>query len=202
MKKYPRAKLHNGLIRYECRNGLGVDNPKVISCLHKLDMVPLELQALIAKEGFDIIFFNGPLTDNWEQEHNKGKKPKGYSKGKIWDKIQGVYNCGMKRALIGINGDYYPSDPISLENIFLHEFGHGFDDLIGKFFCNKYISEMEEIIQAAEEEPFKAKYFNYPIEYVAKSVNYFYSNYHSRKKLRENQPTIFEILNEINDECK
>jgi len=202
MKKFPNAKLYNGLIRYECRNGLGINNPKVISHLHELDLIPLKLQEVIVAGGLDIIFFNGQLTDNWELRKSKGKKPRGWEKGDIWDKVPG--GVAGVRVYIGINGDYYWT-PEGKDNIFLHEFGHGFDKIVGKRFYHKPISREPIIRQAVKEEPFKGDgedYFHYPLEYVAESVDWFYSNYHSRRKLRENQPTIFEFLSEINNRCK
>jgi hypothetical protein len=192
-------KLHNCLIKYECRNGVGVNDLHVVECLDKLKRVPLNLQGIIGKEGLKVIFFNGPLTKNLEIKRIESLLNY-YDEEMDWDKIYGIYYPYLKKVFIGIKGDY--DRHFSVKGTFLHEFGHGFDDIIGGYFYHKQISKLKKVRNAIEEEPFYDEYYHIPKEYVANSVKLFYYDSHSREILRKKHPTIFGILNGINNECK
>jgi hypothetical protein len=200
MKKYPKAKLHNGLIKYECRNGVGIHNVQVIECLDKLNRVPLNLQEIIGKEELEVIFFNGPLTANPEIKRTEYILNY-YDEDTNWSKIYGIYYPYSRKIFIGIKGNYYPRH-FSIKGTFLHELGHGFDHIIGEYFYHKQISKLKKVRNAIEEEPFYDEYYHIPKEYVANSVKLFYYDSHSKGILRKKHPTIFGILDDINNECK
>jgi hypothetical protein len=188
------------MIKYECRNGVGIHNFHVMECLDKLKRVPLNLQEIIGKEGLKIIFFNGPLTKNLEIKRTEYILNY-YDEDTDWSKIYGIYYPYSKKVFIGIKGNYYPRH-FSIKGTFLHEFGHGFDHIVGEHFYNKQISKLKKVRNAIEEEPFYDEYYHIPKEYIANSVKLFYYDSHSREILRKKHPTIFKILNEINEECK
>jgi len=185
-------------IRYA--NEIRPYDPMVIRSLNKLKRVPLGLQEIVAKEGDHIVFFNGRITDFPEFEYLKGVMLGGLNWGTYGD-VAGVYNPTSGGIFVKISSN---------EDTILHEFGHSFDNAIGKYICfsirmggldlfNKPLSSKKSVLRAIKNEPFVSwgSDLSNPKEYVAHAFQLFYSSDESRKQLEEKNPTIFQLLSKI-----
>src|SRR3989344_192249 len=182
------------MLSAEYRNNLDPAHPQIKKYLSQLENIPGHLQEIIAREA-EIVFFNGKITDNRELQFLRGIKPERWNEG-TWDKAPGCYlllHPSSRRRLIFAcieNGDSLHSE------VFLHELGHGYDDIIGRHFFASYLSETKIVQAAAKIESFRDRYYHDPQEYVANSVEMFYKSSQSRSRLKK-YPAIFELLTEL-----
>ncbi|MGD9276890.1 MAG: hypothetical protein PVJ67_06995 [Candidatus Pacearchaeota archaeon] len=183
--------LESEFIICEYRNGTQPDNVKVQEYLQQLERVPLGLQEIIANEGSYIVFFNGAITDNPEMRHVKGVRPRNWDRY-TWDNVCAAHDSSSKAILIGIEGDY-----VGMDDPFLHEFGHSFDDRVGEHLRSYPMSEWSEVLQALKSEPFPKSYHGHPREYVANSVDLFYRSDRTNRQLSGSNPSMFQLLREL-----
>jgi hypothetical protein len=69
-----------------------------------------------------------------------------------WDYVDGMYEAGLRKVFIGIEGSYYPTDKERFpqwyrehRDIFLHELGHDMDDILGESVYGHSVSELKII---------------------------------------------------------
>lgn len=161
------------------RKGVKANNPRVQEHMRKIERVPDQLQRIIADHGSYIVFFNGPLTDNWEVEHLKGEIPPGWEDtNHKWEDLRAAYAYFPKAVLIGIEGDYAKSD----SEASLHEYGHSFDDLIGREFYKMPLSSTPKVkdILKRKRELYSNKDLKEISKNIAESIGQFL-NKHSSK---------------------
>ena len=190
--------IKSRFIRCEYRKGVRLNNEKVQEHLHKLERVPQNLQKCIAESGAYIVFFNGQLTDNFEAVNEKGVTPSGWDNHYTWDDIPAAYDdINFKAILVGIEGNYAKTG----SHLFLHEFGHCFNDEIGRILFKKPISETDAVVSAIQREPFLSLngYLQRPKEYVAHSIEKFYLDETTKLYLKIAHPRIYGILSNIED---
>ncbi len=185
-------------IRCEYRNGVSPDDAKVQGYLRQLQRVPESLQEIMAKEGAYIVFFNGPMTDNPELAHRKGKVIPRWvelygDNVSTFDYLSGIHIPKQKAVLMGIHGVYVPGR----RDIFLHELGHSFDDLVGTRMQGMSLSATDKVKGAIQTEPFDIDYCNHPREYVAQTFADLCWNRATRRELRQKHPQIHKLLSEI-----
>ena len=176
---------------HQYRNGANPSQPKVQRHLYDLEKVPDQIQRIIAEEGGYVIFFNGPITDNPEAAHLKGKRVPGWKREVLIDNLASLHNSKSGAVLLGILcGDFQGRIGAAL-----HEYGHSYDDKVGKRFFGKPLSKTIIVEDAIEQQPFRDPYLNRPREHVAESVNDYHGNSWEKKQLREKHPVMFNLLN-------
>ena len=111
---------------------------------------------------------------------------------KIRIQLEKPKSDGPFPVLIGVEGDYVETD-----DPFLHEFGHSFDDIVGRNIRGCPMSEWWEVLQALKTEPFPDWYYNHPSEYVANAVDLFFNSDRTNRHLEMNNPSIFQLLQEL-----
>jgi len=173
----------------EYRTGVDSNDSRVRKHIERIERVPDQLQKIIADQWGYIAFFNGSITDQPEFRREKGRVAGGYNRT-TWDVLPGGYYQSKHAVLIGVDGDYIPID---LE-LALHEYGHSFNDEIGRFFFGESLSETPIVLDAIQKRPFNFNPWNDPHEFVAHSVELFYS---CRYEFELQQPEVHEFLREL-----
>ena len=179
---------------------------KVKNIILKLNNLDYKVINIFNKNSLEIILFTGLLTDNLELSNLKSITPRNYPSNMIWDHVDGIYKSDLKKIFIGLYGDYY----LKNRDIFLHELGHAFDDIIGYNVYGHPISELLEIQNIIETEPFedlpnqkiKGYYNKHPREYVANSFDMYSNNDETNNYLKVNHNKIWNIINDTINNIK
>lgn len=158
----------------------------------QIEKVPDKVQELISKQGCEIVFFKGPITDNPEWVKHRGENPTGWFSEYTWDDLNAGYKEDVKKVFFGVD-----KSVIEMEDPSLHEYGHAFDYIVGKYFYGKRFSKIDDFLKVMEGEPFDFNYFNNPREYIANSFDMYYRSDETRERLRLKNPGIFKLLSEV-----
>lgn len=185
------------------------NHPKVKNILKQYKHLSPEILNCLKKGGLKIIIFKGQLCDNPELENYKGLVPRNWPKDMTWDYVDGMYEEGLRKVFIGIEGSYYSTDKekfpqwyIEHRDIFLHELGHAMDDILGESVYGYSVSKLKIIHSLTIKEPFKKNYYNRHVrEYLANAFDMYFRSDETRNKLQKNHKTIFNILKEVEDLC-
>lgn len=177
----------------EYRTGVDPNHARVRGGIEEIERVPDQLQKIIADQGGYIAFYNGPITDQPEFRYLKGKIAS--ADGTTWDVLSGGYDPSKHVGLIGVDGNYI----FQREGAALHEYGHGFNQLVGNFFFRKPLSKTAEVLEAIEKRPFVESDLNIPSEFVAYSVEMNYFSIESRSIFQSQQPEIYELFQELEE---
>lgn len=164
----------------EYRYGADPEDPKAITIMRMIERVPDQIQKIMSDRGGRLIFCNGPLTNNPEIEHEKGRRPQGWSSG-TWEESVAGFSPSFRTAFFGLKGQYRPTTVL---DVGLHEYGHMCDDLVGKYFFEQSLSKHATALDVLGRHPFSDKYYNHQREYVAHAFEHYYYGFFRRLRLR------------------
>jgi hypothetical protein len=175
----------------EYRNGVDPNDQRVKRRVQLIEQVPDQIQQIIAHNGGYIVFFNGRITDQKEFEHKRGKAARNHAQG-TWDDLPGGHNPSMKAVLIGIEGNYPYGQS---ENDALHEYGHGFDDGIGKRLLGVSLSDTFTVLETvAKAARIPNPYNLHPREFAAYAVTQYYKSRADRMTFETSFPKMAKLL--------
>ena len=155
-----------------------------------------------------IKFCNGPITDEPEYSHLKGKIPRGWDyTGKTWDDVPGAGGTETPIARIGYSN---PGDKTghSACNLELHELAHTIDNYISGRYCgSEYaISEtpkFKEIwnteVRRVLNDPY---YIDYSDEYFAETFAMYYLNSATNARLLRKAPKTHKFIGDLEKKYK
>jgi hypothetical protein len=177
------------------REGVNPDSFIIKKYLKGIQSIPKHMLSALTYYGAQTVFFNGPITDQKEFHWHKGMlSPAGVS----WDLIRGGYLPLVKKVFLGVRGTY--RNLVKLDFIPLHEYGHCFDDLIGRFYFGQSMSNSPELLEQIRQYPFGNEAADKPKEYVAHNFVWFYGPSFYNKgdySMEEMRPELHQLFTEI-----
>ncbi len=134
----------------EYRSGLTPFEPKIIESLGVLDKIPSSFLEILTQQGVKIVYFNGAVTQFPEFKslaRDKRNDIHGYP-GYTNDLMAGLcVSPGRNSPLvnvgdvyIGVHGDYFTKDLMTIEQVTIHELGHSVDHIVGRALFGEKLS--------------------------------------------------------------
>lgn len=162
--------------------------------IERLDRLPPAILDETRKQGIQILFFNGRLTDQLSAAHLQGKVPRGYSADITWDDLPGVGGSKLAHVRIGASEQGKGHGSINLE---LHELAHSLkryvfngDDLNATF--TRVWEEEAEVLFM------NRRYFlDYEEEYFAETFALYFYSTKSRNELKKLAPKTYEFFSQL-----
>lgn len=180
---------------YRTNGPVPLGDPEFSQPYRALESVPDSIQRFIfQKMKGRVVFVVGPLTDQKEFRHLKGKKNREDEAAILYDDIEGLYSPLYKAAFFRVGGHR--------EGTATHEFGHMLDHLGGYAFFkhNMLISSTADWIYAvndcdSELLELSRSENNYLGQQFAEGFSVYYSlNATKRKELKDQCPDVAQFF--------
>ena len=135
-----------------------------------------------------IYVLNESITNHPDLKHKKGDT--------AWDDIAGIYSPTKKSIYINTKKD----NEYSSKSLMLHELGHAIDFLIFSNISNKlsfktiHEKEVDDFIDMTGLESISEYYKNDSSEFLAEALTFYFSDTHTRNRLKRNCPETFKLI--------
>lgn len=176
------------------------DFDEVQKMIDRIALLPARIIEEAVKADVRLVFTDFAITYLPEYYVLRGEVPRGWEEtGRTWDDVPGA-GGQLTVSRIGYS-DY--GNGHSTENLEYHEFGHAIDGAILGYTINS-LEEFAEIHQ--EEKPklwddsaHNAYYFDYPEEYFAEVLAYYYLGGETKERLKNNAPKTYAFIEGLNN---
>lgn len=141
-----------------------------------------------------LIFIDFPITDLEEFAYLQGEHPRGHDPFVVWDDIPGA-GGQVTAARIGYSEQGRGHGSINLE---YHEFGHAIEYALfdGEIIMNN--DDFYDIYLAEKDYMFPGiDYMDYPEEYFAETLAYYYSGGSIAKELLDKAPQTYDFIKNL-----
>lgn len=137
-------------IAVEYRSGLTPFEPKIIESLAVLNKIPSSFLEILSSSNVRIVYYNGAVTQFPEFKslaRNKRNDIHGYP-GYTNNLLGGLcVSPGRNSPLVnvgdvyvGVHGDYFTKDMMTIEEVTIHELGHSIDHVVGRALFGEKLS--------------------------------------------------------------
>lgn len=170
------------------------DSIEAKTMIVRIAALPDSLLTKIKNHNIKIQLFTGLLTDFPSTKHLKGKIPRGYTNGTVWDDVPGMGGGTIVFVKIGASDYGNGHGSINLE---LHELAHSVDQIVfngirfNKEFLQIWNEEVNDLF------PGESYFINYPEEYFAETFAMFYTDRNTKKILQERVPKTYSFLQQL-----
>lgn len=161
--------------------------------INRIGKIPEEIIQATLDKGVKLYLVDFPIIEHEAFAHLKGEHPRGHPDDAVWDHVPGA---GGNETIARI-GYSEPGNDHGTKNLELHEYGHGIEYALFNGDIDRDESFHEAFTEERESMFPSDEYFEYPAEYFAEVVSYFYLDDTAANELKNKAPKTYAFLEDM-----